>query len=62
MIIASVAIVDDEARMILAYGLLFKRRNIPVSFFSTTGEEAVEQLRKAAPGRKSSSSITGCLR
>ena len=48
----SVAIVDDEAGMIRAYQLLFKRRNIPVSFFSMTGEEALEQFRKAAPRPK----------
>jgi two-component system chemotaxis response regulator CheY len=50
--LASVAIVDDEAGMIRAYQLLFKRRNIPVSFFSMTGEEALEQFRNAAPRPK----------
>jgi DNA-binding NtrC family response regulator len=50
--LASVAIVDDEAGMNRAYELLFKRRNIPVSFFSMTGEEAVEQFRKASPRPK----------
>jgi two-component system chemotaxis response regulator CheY len=49
---ASVAIVDDEAGMIHAYELLFKRRQIPVSFFAMTGEEAVEQFLKAAPRPK----------
>jgi DNA-binding NtrC family response regulator len=47
-----VAIVDDEAGMIRAYQLLFKRRNIPVSFFSMTGEEALEQFRNATPRPK----------
>ena len=50
--LAGVAIVDDEAGMIRAYQLLFKRRNIPVSFFSMTGEEALEQFRKATPRPK----------
>jgi FixJ family two-component response regulator len=50
--LSGVAIVDDEAGMIRAYELLFKRRNIPVSFFSTTGEEALERFRKADPRPK----------
>jgi DNA-binding NtrC family response regulator len=50
--LARVALVDDEAGMIRAYELLFRRRQIPVSFFSITGEEAVEQFRKASPRPK----------
>lgn len=50
--LAGVAIVDDEVGMIRAYQLLFRRRNIPVSFFSMTGEEALEQYRKASPRPK----------
>jgi DNA-binding NtrC family response regulator len=50
--LAGVAIVDDETGMIRAYELLFKRHNIPVSFFSMTGEEAIEQFRRAAPRPK----------
>jgi two-component system chemotaxis response regulator CheY len=50
--LAGVAIVDDEAGMIRAYELLFKRRNIPVSFFAMTGEEAVERFRQTDPRPK----------
>ena len=50
--LAGVAIVDDEAGMIRAYELLFRRRNIPVAFFALTGEQALEQFRQAAPRPK----------
>jgi two-component system, chemotaxis family, chemotaxis protein CheY len=50
--LAGVAVVDDEAGMIRAYQLLFRRRNIPVSFFSMTGEEALDQFRNASPRPK----------
>lgn len=45
--LAGVIIVDDEAGMIRAYELLFRRRGIPVAFFAMTGEEALEQFREA---------------
>jgi FixJ family two-component response regulator len=50
--LAGVAIVDDETGMIRAYELLFKRRNIPVLFFSMSGEDALEKFRKATPRPK----------
>jgi DNA-binding NtrC family response regulator len=50
--LAGIAVVDDEAGMIRAYELLFKRRSIPVAFFSMTGEEGLEQFRKAKPRPK----------
>jgi DNA-binding NtrC family response regulator len=50
--LAGVAIVDDEAGMIRAYQIVFKRRNIPVSFFSMTGEEALKQFHNANPRPK----------
>jgi two-component system chemotaxis response regulator CheY len=50
--LAGVAIVDDEAGLIRAYELLFKRRNIPIMFISQTGEEAVEKFRRASPRPK----------
>jgi DNA-binding NtrC family response regulator len=50
--LAGVAIVDDETGMIRAYELLFKRRNIPVSLFSLSGEDALEKFRKAIPRPK----------
>jgi len=47
-----VAIVDDEAQMIRAYEMLFRRHNIPVAFFALNGEEALEQFHIAVPRPK----------
>lgn len=45
----SVAIVDDEAQLIRTYELLFKRRNIPMSFVAHDGPEAIEKFKKVDP-------------
>jgi two-component system, chemotaxis family, chemotaxis protein CheY len=45
----SVAIVDDEAELVRTYELLFKNRNIPLSFTALDGPEAFEKFEKANP-------------
>lgn len=45
----SVAIVDDEADVVRTYELLFKRRNIPLSFTAFDGPDAIEKFKKANP-------------
>jgi DNA-binding NtrC family response regulator len=45
----SVAIVDDEMGVVRTYKLLFKRRNIPLSFTALEGPEAIEKFRNANP-------------
>ncbi len=45
----SVAIVDDEAQLVRAYELLFKKRHIPMAFIAYTGREAVDKFKKADP-------------
>ncbi len=47
-----VAVVDDEAGLIRAYGLLFKRRNIPIAFTALDGPEAIEKFNKSNPKPK----------
>lgn len=46
---SEVAIVDDKADLVKTYELLFKRRNIPVSFTALDGPEAIEEFKKADP-------------
>ena len=45
----SVAIVDDEPGVVRTYELLFKRRNIPLSFTALDGPDAIEKFKKADP-------------
>jgi FixJ family two-component response regulator len=45
----SVAIVDDETGVVRTYELLFKRRNIPLSFTALDGPDAIEKFKKANP-------------
>jgi two-component system, chemotaxis family, chemotaxis protein CheY len=45
----SVAIVDDEAGVVRTYELLFKRRNIPLSFTALDGPDAIEKFKNANP-------------
>jgi CheY-like chemotaxis protein len=45
----SVAIVDDEAELVRTYELLFKHRNIPLSFTALDGPEAMEKFMMANP-------------
>jgi two-component system chemotaxis response regulator CheY len=49
---AGVAVVDDEAGLIRAYGLLFKRRNIPVAFTALDGPEAIKKFNESNPKPK----------
>ncbi len=46
---SSVAIVDDETGVVRTYELLFKRRNIPISFIALDGPDAVEKFKKSNP-------------
>jgi FixJ family two-component response regulator len=46
---SSVAIVDDETGVVKTYELLFKRRNIPVSFTALDGPDAIEKFKKSDP-------------
>jgi DNA-binding NtrC family response regulator len=46
---SSVAIVDDEVDVVRTYELLFKRRNIPLSFMALDGPDAIEKFKKANP-------------
>jgi DNA-binding response OmpR family regulator len=41
--------VDDEPQLVRTYELLFKRRQIPVSFVAYDGDEAIEKFRSASP-------------
>jgi two-component system, repressor protein LuxO len=41
--------VDDEAGVVRTYELLFKRRNIPLSFTALDGPDAIERFKKANP-------------
>lgn len=43
---------DDEAGLIRAYGLLFKRRNIPVAFTALDGPEAIKKFNESNPKPK----------
>jgi DNA-binding NtrC family response regulator len=45
----SVAIVDDEADLVRTYELLFKRRNLPLSFTALDGPDAIEKFKNANP-------------
>lgn len=45
----SVAVVDDEPQLVRTYELLFKRREIPLSFVAYDGDEAIEKFRNASP-------------
>ena len=45
----SVAIVDDETQLVRTYELLFKKRQIPMSFAAYDGDEAIEKFKKADP-------------
>ena len=45
----SVAIVDDEKDVVRTFELLFKRRNIPLSFTALDGPIAIEKFKKADP-------------
>ena len=45
----SVAIVDDEKDVVRTSQLLFKRRNIPLSFTALDGPIAIEKFKKANP-------------
>ena len=45
----SVAIVDDEVGVVRTYELLFKRRNIPLSFTAFDGPDAIEKFKNANP-------------
>ncbi len=47
-----VAIVDDETDVIRTYELLFKKRQIPISFIAYDGDEALEKFKKANPKPK----------
>jgi two-component system chemotaxis response regulator CheY len=44
-----VAVVDDEPQLVRTYEILFRRRQIPLSFTAYDGPEAVEKFRKASP-------------
>lgn len=46
---SSVAIVDDEVGVVRTYEMLFKRRNISLSFTALDGPEAIEKFRGANP-------------
>jgi DNA-binding NtrC family response regulator len=45
----SVAIVDDEKDVVRTYELIFKRRNISISFTALDGPDAIEKFMKADP-------------
>ena len=45
----SIAIVDDEKDVVRTFVLLFKRRNIPLSFTALDGSDAIEKFKKANP-------------
>ncbi len=45
----SIAIVDDEIGVIRTYELLFKRRNISLSFTALDGPEAIEKFKNTSP-------------
>jgi DNA-binding NtrC family response regulator len=45
----SVAIVDDENDVVRTFELLFKRRNIPLSFTALDGPIAIEKFKNANP-------------
>ena len=45
----SVAIVDDEPKLVRTYELLFKRRKIPLAFYAYDGQEAIAKFRNANP-------------
>jgi DNA-binding NtrC family response regulator len=45
----SVAIVDDEVGIVRTFELLFKRRNIPLSFTALDGPIAIEKFKNANP-------------
>jgi DNA-binding response OmpR family regulator len=45
----SVAVVEDEPQLVRTYELLFKRRQIPLSFYAYDGYEAIEKFRNASP-------------
>jgi FixJ family two-component response regulator len=45
----SVAVVDDEPQLVRTYELLFKRRQIPVSFVAYDGRDAIEKFTGASP-------------
>lgn len=44
-----VAVVDDEPQLVRTYELLFKRRQIPLSFVAYDGHEAIDKFRQASP-------------
>jgi two-component system, NarL family, response regulator DevR len=44
---ASVAIVDDEPKLVRTYELLLKRRHIPISFLACDADDAIEKFRTA---------------
>ena len=46
---SSVAVVDDEPGVSRTYELLFKRRNIPLSFTALDGPEAIRKFENASP-------------
>jgi DNA-binding NtrC family response regulator len=48
----SVAIVDDEPKLVRTYELLLMHRQIPISFLAYSAEEALEKFRKADPRPK----------
>lgn len=47
--VGSVAIVDDEPKLVRTYELLLVHRRIPISFLAYSAEEAIEKFRKASP-------------
>jgi FixJ family two-component response regulator len=49
---SSVAIVDDEAGVVRTYELLFKRRDIPLSFIAMDGAEAIKKFNDSSPKPK----------
>lgn len=49
---SGVAIVDDEPKVVRTYELLFKRRQIPLSFYAYDGAEAIMKFKKANPRPK----------
>jgi FixJ family two-component response regulator len=44
-----VGIVDDEVALVRTYELLFKHKNIPLSFVALDGKEALEKFQNSNP-------------
>jgi CheY-like chemotaxis protein len=44
---ASVAIVDDDVELVRTYEMIFRRRQVPVSFVAYDGRSALDRFRDA---------------